>query len=67
MGFLDKLLGRSKEAGEDVMTEADKLGGETKGMAESGAERAEGMAGEAKTEVEEHIPGRDNPPTRDNP
>jgi hypothetical protein len=67
MGFLDRLLGRSKEAGEDVMTEAEKLGGDAKGMTESGAERAEGMAGEAKTEVEEHIPGRDNPPGSENP
>jgi F0F1-type ATP synthase membrane subunit b/b' len=61
MGFLDRLLGRSKEEAEDVGQKAEEMGQKAEEMGKSGAERAEGMAGEAKSEVEEHLPGRDNP------
>ena len=65
MGFLDRLLGRTKEEAEDVTGDvkrgAEDVGQKAEEMGKSGAERAEGMAEEAKSEVEEHIPGRDNP------
>jgi hypothetical protein len=72
MGFLDKLLGRTKEETSDLTTdvktgaedmgqEAEEMGQKAEEMGKSGAERTEGMAEDAKTEVEEHIPGRDTP------
>jgi hypothetical protein len=65
MGFLDRLLGRTKEETADITGDvergAEDVGQKAEEMGKSGAERAEGMAEETKSEVEEHIPGRDNP------
>jgi hypothetical protein len=65
MGFLDRLLGRNKEEPADmtgdVKSGAEDMGQKAEEMGKSGAERVEGMADEAKSEVEEHMPGRDNP------
>jgi hypothetical protein len=65
MGFLDRLLGRSKDTAEEAMTKTEEMAKDTgqkaETMGESGAERAEDMARDVKTEVEEHTPGRDNP------
>lgn len=65
MGFLDKLLGRGKQAAGDVMNEPEirreGMHQEAEGMAESRAERAEDMAQEARTEAAEHQAERDQP------
>jgi hypothetical protein len=57
MGFLDRLLGRTKEAGEDVMGEAEKADDDAKAGAEDvmgGTEKAaEGMKDEAGHLVDE--------------
>lgn len=65
MGFLDKLLGRTKDEAEDVTDQA-KAGAEDMGqkagdMGDSAADTAKDMGQEAKTEAEEHMPGRDTP------
>ena len=63
MGFLDKLLGRSKQAAGDMTKDPEmrREGAhqEAEGMAESRAERAEDMAKEARTEAAEHRTERD--------
>jgi uncharacterized protein YjbJ (UPF0337 family) len=63
MGFLDKLLGRGKQAAGDMTddTEMRREGAhqEAEGAAESRAERAEDMAQEARTDAAEHRAERD--------
>ncbi len=63
MGFLDKLLGRSKQAAGDMMDKPEMrregMHQESEGMAESRADRAEDMAEEARTEAAEHRAERD--------
>jgi uncharacterized protein YjbJ (UPF0337 family) len=65
MGFLDKLLGRGKQAAGDVMDHPEMrregVHQEAEGMAESRAEQAEDMAEEARTEAAEHRAERDQP------
>jgi uncharacterized protein YjbJ (UPF0337 family) len=65
MGFLDKLLGRGKQAAGDMTSDPEmrREGAhqEAEGMAESRAERAEDMAQEARTEAAEHRTERDQP------
>jgi uncharacterized protein YjbJ (UPF0337 family) len=65
MGFLDKLLGRGKQAAGDMANDPEmrREGAhqEAEGMAESRAERAEDMAQEARTEAAEHRTERDQP------
>jgi uncharacterized protein YjbJ (UPF0337 family) len=65
MGFLDKLLGRGKQAAGDVMDDRgmrrEGVHQEAEGMAESRAERAEDMAEEARTEAAEHRTEREIP------
>jgi uncharacterized protein YjbJ (UPF0337 family) len=63
MGFLDKLLGRGKQATGDVVNDPEMrregMHQEAEGVAESRAERAEDMADEARTEAAEHRTERD--------
>jgi uncharacterized protein YjbJ (UPF0337 family) len=63
MGFLDRLLGRGKQATGDLMNDPEMrregMHQEAEGMAESQAERAEDMAEEARTEAAEHRAERD--------
>ena len=63
MGFLDKLLGRGKQATGDVVNDPEmrREGAhqEAEGAAESRAERAEDMAQEARTDAAEHRAERD--------
>jgi uncharacterized protein YjbJ (UPF0337 family) len=58
MGFLDKLLGRGKQAAGDLSNDPElRREGthqEAEGTAESRADRAEDMAQEARTEAAEH-------------
>lgn len=58
MGFLDKLLGRGKQAAGDLANDPEMrregTHQEAEGMAESRAERAEEMADDARTEAAEH-------------
>lgn len=65
MGFLDKLLGRGKQAAGDVTGDAEmKQEGvhqEAEGMAESRAEQAEDTAQEARDEAAEHRAERETP------
>ena len=65
MGFLDKLLGRGKQAAGDMTNDPEmrREGAhqEAEGIAESRAERAEDMAQEARTEAAEHRTERDQP------
>jgi uncharacterized protein YjbJ (UPF0337 family) len=63
MGFLDKLLGRGKQATGDLANDPEMrregMHQEAEGVAESRAERAEDMADEARTEAAEHRTERD--------
>jgi uncharacterized protein YjbJ (UPF0337 family) len=63
MGFLDKLLGRGKQATGDMVNDPEmrREGAhqEAEGAAESRAERAEDMAQEARTDAAEHRAERD--------
>lgn len=63
MGFLDKLLGRGKQATGDLANDPEMrregVHQEAEGVAESRAERAEDMAEEARTEAAEHRTERD--------
>lgn len=63
MGFLDKLLGRGKQATGDIANDPEMrregMHQEAEGVAESRAERAEDMAEEARTEAAEHRTERD--------
>jgi uncharacterized protein YjbJ (UPF0337 family) len=63
MGFLDKLLGRGKQATGDMVNDPEmrREGAhqEAQGAAESRAERAEDMAQEARTDAAEHRAERD--------
>jgi uncharacterized protein YjbJ (UPF0337 family) len=63
MGFLDRLLGRSKQAAGDMTDKPEMrregVHQEAEGMAESRAERAEDMAQEARTDAAEHRAERD--------
>jgi uncharacterized protein YjbJ (UPF0337 family) len=65
MGFLDRLLGRSKQATGDMANDPElKREGahqEAEGMAESRAERAEDMAEEARMDAAEHRIEREEP------
>jgi F0F1-type ATP synthase membrane subunit b/b' len=65
MGFLDRLLGRTKDEAEDVTdkakTGAEDMGQKAQDMGDSAADSAKDMGQEAKTEVDEHMPGRDTP------
>jgi uncharacterized protein YjbJ (UPF0337 family) len=58
MGFLDRLLGRSKQAAGDMMDKPEMrhegMHQEAEGMAETRADRAEDMAQDARTEAAEH-------------
>ena len=63
MGFLDKLLGRGKQATGDLANDPEMkregMHQEAEGVAESRAERSEDMAEEARTEAAEHRTERD--------
>jgi uncharacterized protein YjbJ (UPF0337 family) len=63
MGFLDKLLGRGKQAAGDVANDPEMrregVHQEAEGTAESRAKRAEEMAQEARTDAAEHRAERD--------
>jgi uncharacterized protein YjbJ (UPF0337 family) len=65
MGFLDKLLGRGKQAAGDVTgdTEMKQAGAhqEMQAAAESRADQAEDMAQDAREEAAEHQAERDTP------
>jgi uncharacterized protein YjbJ (UPF0337 family) len=65
MGFLDRLLGRSKQATGDMANDPElKREGahqEAEGMAESRADRAEDMAQEARMDAAEHRVEREEP------
>jgi uncharacterized protein YjbJ (UPF0337 family) len=65
MGFLDKLLGRGKQAAGDVKNDPEMrregMHQEAEGMAESRAEQAEDMAQEARDDAAEHRAERDIP------
>jgi uncharacterized protein YjbJ (UPF0337 family) len=65
MGFLDRLLGRGKQAAGDLKDDPEMrregMHQEAEGMAESRAEQAESMADEARTEAAEHRAERDQP------
>ncbi len=65
MSFLDKLLGRGKQAAGDLANDRDlrREGShqEAEGMAESRAERAEDMAEAARTDAAEHRAERSDP------
>jgi uncharacterized protein YjbJ (UPF0337 family) len=63
MGFLDRLLGRGKQAAGDMADKPEMrregVHQEAEGMAESRAEQAEEMAQDARTEAAEHRAERD--------
>jgi len=63
MGFLDKLLGRSKKAASDMTGDAsmrrEGMHQEQEGMAEDRAASAEGKAQAAREEAAEHRAQRD--------
>jgi uncharacterized protein YjbJ (UPF0337 family) len=63
MGFLDRLLGRGKQAAGDMTDKPEMrhegMHQEAEGMAESRAEQAEDMAQEARTDAAEHRAERD--------
>ena len=63
MGFLDKLLGRGKQAAGDVTSDEEMrrkgVHQEAEGEAESRAASAEDVAQEARTEAAEHRAERD--------
>ena len=65
MSFLDKLLGRGKQAAGDMKDDAElKREGmhqEAEGEAESRADQAEDMAQEARTDAAQHRAERDDP------
>jgi uncharacterized protein YjbJ (UPF0337 family) len=65
MGFLDKLLGRGKQAAGDLKDDPElKREGvhqEAESAAEARAEQAEEMAQDARTEAAEHRAERENP------
>jgi uncharacterized protein YjbJ (UPF0337 family) len=64
-GFLDRLLGRSKQATGDMANDPElKREGahqEAEGMAESRADQAEDMAQEARMDAAEHRAEREEP------
>ena len=64
MGFLDKLLGRSKKAAGDLAGDSsmrhDGMHQEKEGMAEDRASAAEGQAEAAHEEAAEHHAEREN-------
>lgn len=64
MGFLDKLLGRGKQAAGDMAGDAslrkDGMHQEKEGMAEDRAASAEDHAQEAREEAAEHRAEREN-------
>lgn len=64
MGFLDKLLGRGKQAAGDMAGDAslrkDGMHQEKEGMAEDRAASAEDHAHEAREEAAEHRAEREN-------
>jgi hypothetical protein len=51
MGFLDKLLGRSKEAADTAGDKAMEYGDKAVDMAKEGGEKAEDLYGDAKSRV----------------
>jgi uncharacterized protein YjbJ (UPF0337 family) len=65
MGFLDKLMGRGKQAAGDLANDPEmrREGShqEAEGTAESRAERAEDMAEEARSDAAEHRAERNDP------
>jgi uncharacterized protein YjbJ (UPF0337 family) len=65
MGFLDKLLGRSKKAAGDAMGDSsmqqEGMHQEQQAMAEDRAESAEDMAQAERAKAAEHQAERDNP------
>ena len=66
MGFLDKLLGRTKEEAADVTRRGEGRRPRTwarrpKTWASPAPTAPKDMGEDAKTEVEEHMPGRDTP------
>ena len=65
MGFLDKLLGRGKQAAGDMKDDPElrREGAhqEAEGAAESRADQAEDMAQEARTEAADHRAERNDP------
>jgi uncharacterized protein YjbJ (UPF0337 family) len=65
MGFLDRLLGRSKQAAGDLKDDPElrREGAhqEAEAAAESRADQAEKMAEEARTEAAEHRAEREDP------
>jgi uncharacterized protein YjbJ (UPF0337 family) len=65
MGFLDKLLGRSKQAAGDLSGDsgmkAEGMHQEAEGEAESRAGQAEDAAQEAREEAAEHHAERETP------
>ena len=64
MGFLDRLMGRGKQAAGDLANDPElrREGShqEAEGVSESRAERAEEMAQEARTDAAEHRAERDS-------
>jgi uncharacterized protein YjbJ (UPF0337 family) len=65
MSFLDKLLGRSKQAAGDMTDDAEMksegMHQEAQGAAEDRAEQAEDMAQEARDDAASHQAERENP------
>ena len=65
MSFLDKLLGRSKQAAGDLKDDPgmrqEGMHQEAEGVAESRAERAEDVAQEAREDAAEHRAERTDP------
>ena len=65
MSFLDKLLGRSKQAAGDMKDDPEmRMEGkhqEAQGAAEDRAEQAEDMAQEARDDADAHRAQRDDP------
>lgn len=65
MSFLDKLLGRGKQAAGDLKDDPEMrregMHQEAEGVAESRAERAEDVAQEAREDAAEHRAERNDP------
>jgi uncharacterized protein YjbJ (UPF0337 family) len=65
MGFLDRLLGRGKQAAGDMKDDPELrregMHQEAEASAESRADQAEKMAEEARTEAAEHRAEREDP------
>ena len=65
MSFLDKLLGRSKQAAGDLKDDAEMksegMHQEAQGAAEDRAEQADDMAQEARDDAASHAAERENP------